>query len=85
MQSITHEVRGIPYFLLKEYLVELGGVLEGEDVVKGRGWSVKLTKLEPFQLFSIRVGQSRLEMELEDEVAEDFLNRFAMKTLRAGA
>jgi hypothetical protein len=85
MQTITREMRGIPYFLLKEYLVELGGTLEAENLFVGDGWSVRLTKLEPYKLHSLQVGQTRLEMELEERVAEDFLQRFAMKTLRAGA
>ena len=85
MQVITREMRGIPYFLLKEYLVELGGRLLDENLVVGDGWSVRLTKLAPYQLRSLQVGQTRLEMELEERVAEDFLERFAMKTLRAGA
>jgi len=85
MQSITREMRGIPFFLLKEYLVELGGVLEGDDLVTGAGWVVKLTKMAPYKLHSLQVGQTRLDMQLDEAVADDFLKRFAMKTLRAGA
>jgi hypothetical protein len=84
MQRIVHEMRGIPNYLLKEYLQELGGTLIGEDLIKGDGWSVKVEKMEPFRLFSLTVGQSRLTMELEDDVADDFLERFKKKTLRAG-
>ena len=85
MQTIVREMRGIPYLLLKEYLQELGGTLEGEDLICGAGWTVQLERMEPFRLGSLEVGQTRLTMELNDEVAEDFLARFAMKTLRAGA
>jgi hypothetical protein len=85
LQTITREMRGIPYFLLKEYLVELGGALVDENLIVGDGWSVRLTKLAPYQLHSLQVGQTRLEMELEERVAKDFLRRFTMKTLRAGA
>ena len=84
MQTIVHEMRGIPYYLLKEYLQELGGTLIGEDLIEGEGWSVKIEKMEPFHLFSLSVGQSRLTMELDDAVADDFLERFKKKTLRAG-
>ncbi len=85
MQSLSREMRGIPYFLLQEYLVELGGESNGDDLVTGTGWVVRLTKMEPFKLFSVQVGQTRLDMELDDDVADDFLKRFALKTLRAGA
>jgi Domain of unknown function (DUF1952) len=84
MRTIVHEMRGIPYYLLKEYLQELGGTLVAEDLIKGDGWRVKIEKMEPFQLFSLSVGQSRLTMELDDSVADDFLDRFTKKTLRAG-
>jgi hypothetical protein len=85
MQVITREMRGIPYFLLKEYLVELGGVLVDENYIQGEGWSVRLTKMQPYKIHSLQVGQTRLDMELEERIADNFLERFAMKTLRAGA
>ena len=84
MRTIVHEMRGIPYYLLKEYLQELGGTLDDEDFIQGDGWSVKIEKMEPYRLFSLSVGQSRLTMELEERVADDFLERFQKKTLRAG-
>jgi hypothetical protein len=84
IQTIVHEMRGIPYFLLLEYLVELGGVLVSDSAVKGEGWLVELTKMEPFQIGSLVVGQTRLTMTLEEAFADDFMARFQKKTLRAG-
>lgn len=84
MKTIVHEMRGIPYFLLKEYLQELGGELTAEDTVAGEGWSVQLERMEPFRIGSLEVGQTRLTMELRDDVADDFLERFRLKTFRAG-
>jgi hypothetical protein len=84
MQTLTREMRGIPHFLLKEYLVELGGTLVAEDLIAGPGWQVRLTKMEPYRFHSLQVGQTLLEIEMEEPVAEDFLQRFALKTLRAG-
>jgi hypothetical protein len=84
MKIIEHEMRGIPYYLLKEYLQELGGELVNENLVQGDGWSVQLERMEPFRLGSLEVGQTRLKMELEERVAEDFQERFFKKTLRAG-
>lgn len=85
MQTIVREIRGIPYFLLAEYLQELGGDLLAANLVAGQGWTVRLERMQPFKIGSLSVGQTRLTMELEDDVAEDFLAGFAMKTLRAGA
>ncbi len=84
MKTIVHEMRGIPYFLLKEYLQELGGTLVADDTVTGPGWTVRLERMEPFRLKSLEVGQTRLFMEIEDEVYDDFMARFRIKTLRAG-
>ena len=85
MQTIVREMRGIPYFLLVEYLQELGGHLEGENLIVGDSWNVRLERMEPFRIGSLSVGQTRLIMELEDHIAEDFQERFLKKTLRAGA
>ncbi len=85
MQTIVREMRGISYFLLKEYLQELGGSLADENLILGDGWSVRLERMEPFRLGSLEVGQTRLTMELEDRISEDFQQRFFKKTLRAGA
>lgn len=84
MQTIVHEMRGIPFFLLKEYLEEMGGREVEEDVIQGEGWTVHLEKMEPFRLFSLSVGQTRLTVEMEDHVVDDFTERFRKKTLRAG-
>jgi len=84
MQTVVHEMRGIPYFLLKEYLQELGGQPANENLIVGDGWKVSLERMEPFRIGSLAVGQTRLTMELEDRVADDFQERFLKKTLRAG-
>lgn len=85
MQKIAREIRGIPFFLLYEYLQELGGQAVDENNLRGDGWRAQLTKMEPYKLFSLQVGQTLLELELEDAIAEEFLDKFAKKTLRAGA
>jgi hypothetical protein len=85
LQKIIREIRGIPFFLLREYLEELGGTALGEDRVEAPGWNVKLERMEPFRLGSLEVGQTRLEIEIEDHLVEDFLERFGKKTMRAGA
>jgi len=85
MKTIVREMRGIPYFLLKEYLQELGGTLIAENEIAGDGWRVQLEKMEPFRLKSLSVGQTRLTMSIREDVYDDFMARFSMKTLRAGA
>ncbi len=85
MQTIVREMRGIPLWLLREYLQELGGTTIDDGLVRAEGWSVRLTRMEPFRLGSLAVGQTRLDIEIEDQLADAFLEVFAKKTLRAGA
>jgi hypothetical protein len=84
-RTIVREIRGIPFFLLREYLEELGGTATSEDRVEGPGWQADLEKMQPFRLGSLSVGQTRVILEIEDHLADEFMERFSLKTLRAGA
>jgi hypothetical protein len=84
MQTIVREMRGIPLWLLREYLEEMGGTVVDDGLVQAAGWSVRLTRMDPFRLGSLVVGQTRLEVEIEDALVEPFMQQFAKKTLRAG-
>lgn len=85
MQTIVREIRSIPLFLLKIYLVEMGGRLEKRNLIVGEGWIAHLKRMEPFRIGSLEVGQTRLTLQIEEALVEDFLARFGKKTLRAGA
>jgi hypothetical protein len=78
-------MRGIPFFLLREYLEELGGTATSEHRVESLGWQADLVKMEPFRIGSLSVGQTRVILEIEDSLVDEFMERFALKTLRAGA
>jgi hypothetical protein len=85
MQTISRDIRGIPHFLLIEYLQEMGGKLVEQDIVEGAGWTVRLSRIDPFRLGSLVVGQMRLDIQIEDELVDDFFDQLNKKTLRAGA
>jgi len=85
VQTLVREMRGIPLWLLSEYVQEMGGTLIDEHLIRAEGWSVRLTRMEPFRLGSLEVGQTRLDIEIEDQLADEFMQQFAKKTLRAGA
>lgn len=88
MRQITQDMRGIPLWLLREYLEELGGTAEdaaeATAVVRGAGWQARLNRLEPLRLGSLAIGQVRVELEIEEALADAFVARFAKKTMRAG-
>ena len=85
MQTLVREMRGIPLWLLREYLEEMGGTAIDDYLVQADGWNVRLTRLEPFRLGSLVVGQTRLDIEIEDQRVAEFMAQFDKKTLRAGA
>jgi hypothetical protein len=84
MQNIVREMRGIPLWLIREYLEEMGGTAINDNLIQAEKWKVTLTKMEPFKLGSLEVGQVLLEIEVEENLADDFFNQFNRKTLRAG-
>ena len=85
MQTIVREMRGIPLWLLREYLQEMGGTAVDDHFVQANGWNVRLTRLEPFRLGSLEVGQTRLDIEIDNGGVDEFMAAFDKKTMRAGA
>lgn len=77
-------VHGIPLWLLREYLEELGGRAVGDSVVEGDGWRAELTTLPPRQIGSLRVGRVELRLTGEPEALAALRPGLDRKTLRAG-
>jgi hypothetical protein len=80
----VREVRGIPLWLMRDYLVDAGGRAEDEHTVVGEGWTVKLTQLDDYAVGSLRVGQLRVELDGEPEALERMQAVLEQKLLRAG-
>ncbi len=78
------EMRGIPLWLLREYLQELGGQAQSERLVQAAGWRAHLTQLDDFVVGSLRVGQVRLEVEASPEAWLGLQPALERKLLRAG-
>ncbi|HID51848.1 MAG TPA: DUF1952 domain-containing protein [Anaerolineae bacterium] len=85
MTQQIEEIHAIPLWLLREYLEEIGGTAVSETRVVGEGWTAVLTKLEPRQVGSLRVGQVKIEFTGEPDALGLLQTRFAKKTMRAGA
>ena len=83
-KTVVREMRGIPFFLLFEYLQEMGGVPINDHELEGPGWHVRLERMEPFKIGSLSVGQNRVIVEVEEEVEAEFFRVFGLKTFRAG-
>jgi hypothetical protein len=77
-------VRGIPLWLLREYLQEVGGMADTGEWLSGAGWRARLTQVEDYTIGSLRVGQVRLEMEGEAEAVAQLRAKLEPKLLRGG-
>lgn len=84
MMKLEKDIRGIPLWLLHEYLQELGGQADGENRVVADGWAARLTQLDDFRVGSLVVGQVRLEIESEQRALEALAPLLEKKLLRGG-
>jgi hypothetical protein len=95
MPEHVHErvLRGIPLWLLRDYLEELGGtvseILDGspdveEELVVGDGWEARLTQLEDYKIGSLSSGQVRLLVTGDADEVRGMLSRLAPRLFRGG-
>lgn len=95
MSDAVHErvLRGIPRWLLRGYLEDLGGtaheVTDGvpdleEDVVEGDGWTATVTQLEDFRVGGLSSGQVRLRVTGDPDEVRGMLSRLAPRLFRGG-
>jgi hypothetical protein len=78
------EMRGIPLWLLEEYLVELGAERVQPGLVAGEGWSARLEQMPDFRVGSLKVGQLRLEVQATPQAWQALQPALEKKLLRAG-
>ncbi len=86
MSTITEEriIRGIPAWLMGEYLKELGAVDEGNGRYSTPAVIADVEQIEDFQLVSLRVGQIRFVLEGEETAVNELKARLEVKLLRGG-
>ena len=77
--------QGIPLWLLREYLVELGGRAVNDNRVVAEGWTADIAKIEPFKIGSLVIGRVKLELEGDPDAIAKMRPGLEQKTLRAGA
>ena len=83
-ESLIREVHGVPAWLLKEYLIELGGEFGGENLVSGDGWIATFIRIGYFKIGSISVGRLRLQIDGDSEALQNLVPQLEMKLLRGG-
>jgi molybdopterin synthase sulfur carrier subunit len=79
------QLHGIPLWLLREYLEDLGGVSESDILLNGPGWQAHLRQLPPVEIGSLRVGRVEVELHGSQEALDTLRPLLHSKTMRAGA
>ncbi len=62
MAKYVRDVRAVPLWLMREYLVELGA-RENGDSLDGNGWRAHVLQLGTYRIGSLVVGEVRVEIE----------------------
>jgi hypothetical protein len=81
---VEHDYYGVPLWLLKEYLAQLGGHEISEDVVEGEGWRAEVRKAERRHIGSLSVGGATARFSGEQETLDALFQKLHWKTLRGG-
>jgi ribonucleotide monophosphatase NagD (HAD superfamily) len=77
-------IYGIPQWLMKKYMVDLGAVEQEADVMVGDGWRASVKQGEPARIGSLVVGRIQVDLEGEPQVLDDLLEKLHWKTMRGG-
>lgn len=80
----THDYYGVPLWLMKDYLVQLGAQEAGENFLQADGWSASLSKAAERRLGSLVVGGTTVKFSGDVQVLESMFERLHWKTLRGG-
>lgn len=75
---------GVPLWLMKKYLVDLGATEVEENVMQTDEWTVKVAKGEPHRVGSLVVGRIDVELSGDPDVLEDLAEKLHWKTMRGG-
>jgi hypothetical protein len=83
-------LRGIPRWLLRRYLEDLGGRAEAEyglseeDRLHGDGWTVTLVQIEDYRIGSLSSGQVRVTVTGEPAAVTALLEALEPRLFRGG-
>jgi len=75
---------GVPLWLMKKYLTDLGATEVKENVLVGDQWQAVVSKSEPVKIGSLVVGRIEVGLSGDETAIEDLLSQLHWKTLRGG-
>ena len=77
-------IYGVPLWLMKKYMADLGATEAEDNVMVGDGWKATVQRSEPFKIGSLVVGRIQVELVGEPEVIDDLVEKLHWKTMRGG-
>jgi hypothetical protein len=80
----THDYYGVPLWLMKDYLGQLGAHETSENEMEAEGWRATLRKAEPRHIRSLVVGGTTATFRGDRQALEAMFERLHWKTLRGG-
>ncbi|MFN8487707.1 MAG: DUF1952 domain-containing protein [Caldilineaceae bacterium] len=81
---IRHDYYGVPLWLMKEYLADLGAAEVTENVMVADGWQAKVSKAPPNRIGSLVIGGATVEFTGDAAALEVMFQKLHWKTLRGG-
>lgn len=82
--SQVHDYYGVPLWLMKSYLIDLGADEVGESVMAGDGWRAELRKAPVKRIGSLAVGGTTATFTGDAAALAALFERLHWKTLRGG-
>lgn len=82
--TLDEKLRGIPLWLVRDYLRAMGGQETADGRLAGQGWTVRLSQAEDFAIGSLRVGQVRLEVWGAPDLVGPFRAALGRRLMRGG-
>jgi len=79
-----HDYYGIPIWMMKDYLTQLGGREGAENVMEGAGWRAQLRKADLKHIGSLTIGGTTVIFSGEESTLATLFDQLHWKTLRAG-
>ena len=81
---IRHEYHGVPQWLMKEYLADLGAVEQAGDRMVAAAWQAVVRKAEPRRIGSLVIGGAAVEFSGDQAALDSMFEKLHWKTLRGG-
>ena len=79
-----HDYYGIPIWMMKDYLAQLGARERAENVMQGAGWQAVLRKADLKHIGSLTIGGTSVSFSGDEDALRAMFDQLHWKTLRAG-